>query len=81
MFYLRAATPDKACEEVTSRLTRDAYLIQNALNGPGDPYRIVVESVKWAGPFKPFTNGPGKRTFSLEKGEDQMDLIVAGGQC
>ncbi|HKL48651.1 MAG TPA: hypothetical protein VJ882_03255 [Desulfuromonadales bacterium] len=80
-FYLRAVTPEKAEEEVTSRLARDPYLVQNALNGPGDPFRVVVESVRWAGPLSLFTEGKGRRSFSLEKEEDKMDGEAAGGHC
>lgn len=80
-FYLRAATPEKAREEITSRLARDPYLVQNALNGPGDPFRVMVESVKWAGPLKLFSAEKGRRRFNLEKEEDEIDGEAAEGHC
>ncbi|NIQ93674.1 MAG: hypothetical protein GWO11_05565 [Desulfuromonadales bacterium] len=80
-FYLRSSSAEQASEEAAGRITRDPFLVQNALNGSGDPFRIVVESVRPAGPLKLFAGGSGERRFFPEDGEVETDTKAAGGCC
>lgn len=66
-FYIRAATVEQAREKALASVTRDPTLVQNILNGSRDPIRNEVESAKWAGLFKLFASGAGKRHFYLQE--------------
>ncbi len=72
---------EQASQEAKGRVTRDPALVQNALNGPEDPFCIIVESVNRVGPLYLLGARTGKRHFFLEKGELDGDGEETGNHC